>query len=95
MSLLEGAPSQGEVPSQGLDLTKCSGPAVTATLARPVSWAICSVALAPCLHPPPSGRLLGASATTRKEEDCCRRVCATHWEAAWWGQCHGEGDPRT
>lgn len=35
MSLLEGAPSRGGSSIPGLDLTKRSGPAVTATLARP------------------------------------------------------------
>lgn len=73
MSLLEGAPSRGRGSIPGLDLTKCSQPAMTATLARPVSWAACSVALAPCLHPPPLARLLGAWAT-RKKQDCCRRA---------------------
>ena len=73
MSLLEGAPSRGRESILGLDLTKCSEPAMTATLARPVSWAVCSVALAPCLHPPPLAGLLGAWAT-RKKQDCCRRA---------------------
>ena len=36
MSLLEGAPSRGRESILGLDLTKCSEPAMTATLARPV-----------------------------------------------------------